>query len=64
MQTFGDFFHFLVDLMAVVSATSRYFQRNELIIVDVSEEIEGGHHVAPITQNNKGQERGRFYGIL
>ena len=47
------FFHFLVDLMAVVSGTSRHFQRNDIMIADVSQEIEGVTMRTPITQNNK-----------
>ena len=42
MHTFEIFFfHFLADLIAVVSARSRHFQRSDVMIADVSQEIEG-----------------------
>ena len=58
--------HFLRFFVGSRIATSRHYQRNNMIIADCECQPENrrGHHADPITQNNKWKEGGRFYGII
>ena len=54
------FFHFLADLMAVVLATSRHFQRNDMMIAYFSQEIEGVTMQLLSLKTTSGKREGGF----